>query len=234
MSNGTEHGPVPPFIEDPPPFSQGKAIQTMRPVMMVVGASTLLISMLGAGKLLWEILSNGLPGMDMLGAKLLWVVIPFLVGWTVSLIDIRVMNNLVLPLIIRGFIWLTLFGILAIYVRTINRLYTETFSVDHYLRYSLVFAAGFAVLVALHLLIEDHDLRPYSMPILVMALIHLLVAVFHYVFQDGDPAFVMGDVIYFFFMLIIFTLMALHLGLLNPFRRSVDRLFQRAEENLQS
>ncbi len=229
MSKGTQHGAVPPFIEDPPPVSQGKTVQTMRPVMMVVGAGTLLISMLGAGKLLWEILSEGLPDIDVLGAKLLWVVIPFLVGWIVSLIDIRVMNNLVLPLIIRGFIWVTLFGILAIYVRTINRLYTEAFFASHFLRYSLVFAAGFCLLVSLHLLIEDHDLRPYSMPILVMALIHLLIAVFHYVFQDGDPAFAMGDVVYFFFMLIMFTLMSLHLGLLNPFRRTVDRWFERSE-----
>jgi hypothetical protein len=229
MSNETENGSIPPFIENIPPALQGKTARTMRPMMMVVGASTLLIAMLGGGKLLWEILLEGLPSMDILGAKLLWVLIPFLVGWVVSLIDIRVMHSLVLPLIIRVFIWVTLFGILAMYVRIINRLYTEAFFVSHYWRYSLVLAAGFALLVGLHLLIEDHDLRPYSMPVLVMALIHLLIAVLHYVFQDGDPAFAMGDVVYFFFMLIVFTLMALHLGLLNPVRRAVDRLFRRTE-----
>ena len=231
MNNGTEHGSVPPFIEDKPPAParEDEAVRIARPAMMVVGAAVLLISMLGAGKLLVEILINGPSGINTLGAKLLWIAIPFLVGWIVSLIDIRVLNSLVLPLIIRGFIWLTLFGILAIYVRIINRLYTGDFTAEHYLRYSLVFAVGFAALVGLHLLIEDHDLRPYSIPILIMALIHLIVAVVHYVFQNGDPAFVMGDVIYFFMMLFIFILMALHLGLLNPFRRTVDRLVQRSE-----
>ncbi|MGC1377339.1 MAG: hypothetical protein WA821_14000 [Anaerolineales bacterium] len=228
MSSELKHGAVPPFFEETPPGPPEKTAQIMRPAMMVVGAAILLISMLGAGKLLVEILISGPSGIDTLGAKLLWIAIPFLVGWIVSLIDIRVMNSLVLPLIIRGFIWLTLFGILSIYVRIINRLYTGTFTADHYLRYSLVLAVGFAALVGLHLLIEDHDLRPYSIPILIMALIHLLVAVVHYVFQNGNPAFAVGDMIYFFLMLSIFILMVLHLGLLNPLRRTVDRLVQRS------
>jgi hypothetical protein len=232
MNHGTEHGAVPPFIEEKPPAParEDESIRIARLALMVVGASTLLISILGAAKLLLEILVGDSGADNALGAKLLWVAIPFLVGWIVSLIDIRVLNNLVLPLIIRGYIWLTLCGILLIYVRTINRLYTETFTADHFLRYSLVFAAGFAVLVGLHLLIEDHDLRPYSMPILIMALIHLLVAVVHYVFQNGKLAFAVGDMVYFFLMLVIFILMALHLGLLNPFRRTVDRLVQRSNE----
>lgn len=229
MHNGAEHKTTPPFIEQAPPAAQGQNVKTARLAMMLVGAGALFISMLGVGKLLWEILIGDPPTIDELGAKLLWVAIPFLVGWIVSLIDIRVLNNLVLPLIIRLFMWLALVGILAIYVRTINRLYIEAFSASHYLRYSLVFIAGFALLVSLHLLLEDHDLRPYSMPILIMTLIHLLVAVIHYVFQDGDPAFAMGDMVYFFFMLFMFILMSLHLGLLNPLRRTVDRLFQQSE-----
>jgi hypothetical protein len=227
MTDGIEH--IPPFIEERPAAPVGKFIQAGRLVIMLVAILMLSVSMLGCGKLLWDILNEGVPSVTMLGAKLLWVVIPFLVGWIISLVDIRKLNNLVLPLVIRIFIWVTLFGILAIYARTIYKLYTELFSFDHYLRYSLVFAAGFAVMVGLHLLIEDHDLRPYSMPLLVAALIHLLVAVLHYVFLDGDPAFALGDVIYFLSMMFIFALMALHIGLLNPFRRAVDRLFEQGE-----
>lgn len=228
MSNEIEH--IPPFIEEKkPPIPPGKFTQGARLAIMLVAVGTISISMLGGAKLLWDILNDGLPSIDMLSAKLLWVVIPFLVGWIISVIDIRLMNNLVLPIIIRVLIWLTLLGILAIYARTVQKLYTEVFSADHYFRYSLVFAAGFSVMVGLHLLIEDHDLRPYSLPILIAALIHLLVAVLHYVFLDGNPAFALGDVIYFFSMLVIFSLMALHVGLLNPFRRAVDRLFEPSE-----
>lgn len=226
MSNGTEHGSVPPFIDEPPPAPQRKATQMARATLMLVGSVTLLISMLGVGKLLWDILTDGIDHMDGLWAKLLWLVIPFLVGWIVSLIDIRVMNNLVQPLIIRGFIWLTLGGILAVYLRIIFKFYTETFAPDHSIHYWLVFFAGFAIMVGLHLLIEDHDLRPYAMPILIVALFHLLIAVLHYAFQDGDPAFAMGDMLFFIFMLASCMLMAMHLGLLNPFRRMVDRWFQ--------
>jgi len=226
MSNEIEH--IPPFIEEKKPPTP-KFTQAVRLAIMLVAVGMILVSILGGAKLLWDILNEGLPGMDMLSAKLLWVVIPFVVGWVISLVDIRVMNNLVLPIIIRIFIWFTLLGILAIYARTVQKLYTEVFSTDHYFRYSLVFAAGFSVMIGLHLLIEDHDLRPYSMPVLIAALIHLLVAVLHYVFLDGNPAFAWGDVIYFFSMLVIFAFMALHVGLLNPFRRAVDRLFERSE-----
>lgn len=232
MGNETEHETVPPFIEkELPAVPQEKTTQTMRLVTMVVGLGALSIAMIGGGKLLWEILDEGLANnMDTLGAKLLWVAIPFLVGWIASLMSMRVMHNLVLPLFIRYFIALTLIGILALYGRVIQLLYLESFFASHYLRYSLVFVAGFTGLVGLHLLVEDHDLRPYSIPVLVMTLIHLFVAVWHYVFQDGDPAFALGDTVYFVIMLFIVVLMALHLGVLNPFRQTINRLFESTEE----
>ena len=229
MSNHTEHGSVPPFIEEPPHTTtlQSKTTQVMRMVLMMVGSITLLTSMAGIAKLLWDILSDGLPKEnDMLAAKLLWLVIPFLVGWIVSLIDIRVMNSLVQPLIIRGFLWLTLIGILFVYLRVIFKFYNESFAQDHYIHYWLVFLTGFVGMVGLHLLIEDHDLRPYAMPILVVALFHLFLAVFHYAFQDGKPAYAMGDMLFFVFMLGMCMLMAMHIGLLNPLRHTLDKMFR--------
>lgn len=225
-SKETEQRSVPPFIEEPPPAHQSNTPQFIRLVLMLVGFITLLISMLGAGKLLWEILNSGLPDTDVLIAKLFWLVIPFTVGWIVSLINIRVLNNLLHPLMIRGFIWLILGGILSIYVRIIYKLYTQDFFAEQYLRYSLVFVAGFSALVGFHLLLEDHDLRPYSIPIALVTFIHLLTAVLHYVFQDGSNLdFAIGDGIWLFSMVSICLLMALHLGILNPFRQTLDRLF---------
>jgi hypothetical protein len=213
MSNGTKN----------------RVIKVLRAAMMVGGTGALLMLVFSVGKLLLEILNTGFPDMDTLCAKLLWIAILFLTGWVVSLIGIRLLNNLVLPLIICGFIWLTLFGILAIYMLTICRLYTETFSPVCCLYHSLLFATGFAVLVGLHLLIEDYDLRPYSIPILVMVLIHFFVAVSHYVVLKGHLACAINDAICLSVMLFICILMALHLGLLNPLRRTVDRLVQRTK-----
>jgi hypothetical protein len=227
MNRESENGNVPPFVDSALPSPQGKTTQSMRMITMMVGLGALSIAMIAGGKLLWEILDEGLANnLDTIGAKLLWVAVPFVVGWIASLMSTRTMNNLVLPLIIRYFIWFTLIGILALYARVIQKLYMEAFFASHYLRYSLVFVAGFTALVGLHLLIEDHDLRPFSIPLLIMTLIHLFVAVLHYVFQEGNPAFAIGDLVYFAGMLFIVILMGLHLGLLNPLRRSITRLFE--------
>jgi hypothetical protein len=234
MSHGTENESVPPFFEETTHPPANKTTQTMRMVMMLIGLGALGVSMLGGARLLWEILAEGLANnQDTIGAKLLWVAIPYVFGWIVSLISIRAMNNLVLPLIIQFFIAATITGITLLYGRVIQMLYMEAFSASHYLRYSLVFAAGFAALVGLHLLIEDHDLRPFCIPILVATLIHLFVAVLHYVFQEGKSTFAMGDLMYFVGMLVIVILMALHLGVLNPFRHTIDRVFLDTEETVQ-
>ncbi len=233
MKNNSDPGSVPPFIE-PPSESQERARRMMSMVTMIVGLGALTIAMLAGGKLLLEILSEGLSSnLNTVGAKLLWVAIPFAVGWMASLISIRGTNNLVLPLIIRYYIGLTVLGIALLYARVIQKLFLESFSSSHYLRYSIVFVAAFSALIGLHLLIEDHDLRPFSVPLLAMSLIHLVVAVSHYVFLDGDPVFAMGDLFYFLSMLTIVMLMALHLGILNPFRNSIDQIFRDNEEIIQ-
>lgn len=225
MSNGPGHKSVPPFIEEPPPASQRKTSERTRLTLMLLASGMLLASMLGAGKLLWEILGAVKPSTEMLVTKLAWLALLFLVGWIVSLVNIRVLHNLVQPLVINGFIWLILMGILVIYARVIFRFYNQDFSMEQYLRYSLVFIAGFSVFIGLHLLLEDHDLRPCAIPMAAMTFIHLIVAAFHYIFQDGNPDFAAGDAIWLFVMFCICLLMVLHLGILNPFRQTVNRLF---------
>lgn len=194
---------------------------------MFVGWASLTIAMVGGAKLLWDILTDGLEAGGLI-AKIISLGLAFLLGWIVSLVCIRSLGNLVLPLVINVYIFLTASGILVMYARVALKLFDEVFYADpHYARYSLGLLAGFAILVGLHLLIEDHDLRPFSIPFLIGGVIHLFGMVTHYVFMEGKPEFIMGDMYFFVVLMIIATLMLAHLGIFNLARRIIDGFFVR-------
>ena len=48
--------------------------------------------------------------------------------------------------------------------------------------------SGLAALVGLHLIVEDHNLRPFSIPLLVMCMIQLGLNVYRYVFVGGKSS----------------------------------------------
>jgi hypothetical protein len=225
MSNGDNDRHVPPFIEKPQPDNQA---QVVRLVLMLIGFGTLFLSVLGAGKILWEFLTkvkstDVKPDPEIMVVKLLWLGILFLVSWVVSLINIRILHSWLHPLMIRGFIWLTIGGILALYARIIYKFYNEEFLSGQYPRYLGVLAAGFTVLVILQLL-EEQDLRLYSLAVLPLTLIHLLTAVLHYVFRNSNNlSFAMGDAFWLFFMLIMFVLILLLAPLQQMFERAIPR-----------
>jgi hypothetical protein len=195
-------------------------------ILMLAGTGTLFLSMLGAGKVLWDVLSGTISISDAFRARLVWLAILFFAGWGISLFNIRVLHSWIQPPIICVFIWATLIGILFIYGRIIFRLYVEDFGPDQYIRYSIAFVAGFTALISLHLLIEDHDLRPCAIPIALMVFGHILLGGTHYIFRDAKfPPMVVSDFVWLLVMLVMTVLIGRHFGLLNPFRRILNAIF---------
>jgi hypothetical protein len=76
--------------------------------------------------------------------------------------------------------------------------------------------SGLFVLVCLHLLIEDHALYPFAIPLLIISVLRLFVIVFRHVFADLTDFIVMTS---------ISALMLTHIGILTPLRYFIDRLF---------
>jgi hypothetical protein len=218
---------VPPFIEGStkpkptlPPKNNPRSL--LSHVTMLVGWAALTIAMLGWAKLMWDVLAEGFT-MDGLWAKVISLGLAFLLGWVVSLVSMRVLGNLVLPLVIKAYLVATVAGILVLYGRVVFfKLFLEAFNKGHYFRYSLALAAGFAVLVGLHLIIEDHDLRPFSIPFLVAGLGHLALMVSHYVFEGRSYDQWPGDLYFFTLMMAIAALMLAHFGIFNRFRYIID------------
>jgi hypothetical protein len=197
-------------------------------LMMLGSMGALGFALVGGGKLVLDIFGVGL--MNTLGGlptKAFVVGLAYAVGWITAMVAIRVYGNLVLPFVIHFLTWGCLIGVCALYVLILQRLYDQLYDLPHYWAYLLIVAAGLGAMVGLHLIIEDHDLRPFSIPLLVICLIQLGLIVFRYVFAAGNPTFLWKDLLFFLVMSGFAFLMLAHLGLLTPLRTSLTTYFDR-------
>jgi hypothetical protein len=185
------------------------------------------IALLGGAKLILDIFSIGLlNSLSGLGTKVLVVGLAYAVGWLTAMIAIRVYGNLVLSFVINFFIWGCLIGVCALYLLILQRLYGQVYDLPHYWAYLMIMIAGLAAMVGLHLIVEDHDLRPFSIPLLVISVIQLGLIVFRYVFTlTAKPDYLWKDLLFFFMMGLFSFLMLAHIGLLKPLRSQLTDYF---------
>jgi len=88
--------------------------------------------------------------------------------------------------------------------------------------------AAFAALLGFHLLIENHSLRPLSVPLLIFNLGHLYLIVVHYVFMSQVLyEKLIYDILFFLGMTAISVFMMIHVGVLAGVRSKIDRLFEK-------
>jgi hypothetical protein len=197
--------------------------------MMMFSVGALGIAMLAGAKLVFNIFDVGLENsLDGLLIKVIVVGLAYLVGWGAAILAIRVYGNLVLPFIINLFIWGMLIGICALYLMILKRLYNQQYDLFHFIAYVAVMVSAAAGMVGLHLILEGHDLRPLSIPILVITFIQLGLIVFRYVFTpDVNPAYLIFDLIFFTGMTTFALAMLAHIGFLGPVRRQITYYFDR-------
>jgi len=197
-------------------------------LMLLASIGALGFALLGGAKLILDIFNVGLEtSLEGLGTKVLVVGLAYAVGWLTAMVAIRVYGNLVLPFAINFLIWGCLFGVCALYVVILQRLYDQAYDLPHYAAYLMIVAAGLAAMVGLHLILEEHDLRPFSIPLLVICLIQLGLIVFRYVFTTANPAYLWRDLLFFFAMGLFAYLMLAHIGLLKPLRIRLTNYFDR-------
>ncbi|MBN1304878.1 MAG: hypothetical protein JXA13_10625 [Anaerolineales bacterium] len=200
---------------------------------LVMSLAVLTVSLAAGAWLVQDLLHEGLGtnltnDLGILLARGLVIGLAFGVGWVISLGCIRVFNNLILPIFIRIYAWTSLIGVAWLYLRIIGRLFLQAYDFPHYWAYLIVMASGLGVVIGFHLLLEDHDLRPMSIPLLMINVIQLIAIVFRYVFTDTfRPAYLKGDLLFFFTMTTISLFMLAHLGILAPIRTQLNCFFDR-------
>jgi len=197
-------------------------------LMLLASVGALSFALLGGSKLVLDVFGAGLMNsLNGLSTKVLVVGLSYGVGWVTAMVAIRVYGNLVLPFVINFLIWGCLIGVCALYVLILQRLYDQVYDLPHYWAYLMIVAAGLMAMVGLHLIVEEHDLRPLSIPLLVVSMIHLGLIVFRYVFAVGNPAYLWKDLVFFFAMGAFAYLMLAHIGLLTPLRIRLTNYFDR-------
>ena len=225
-SNTTPRGPSPMQSRNGNKVSQRGLLSL---AMMLSSISALTFALLGGARLILDIFSAGLANsLNGLGTKALVIGLAYMVGWLTAMIAIRVYSNLILPIIINFFTWGCLVGVCVLYLLVLQRLYTQGYDMLHYWAYLIIVAAGLLAMVGLHLIIDGHDLRPFSIPLLIISLIQLGLIVFRYVFTGtANTSYLWRDLLFFLAMAIFSFYMLAHIGLLSPLRMRLTNYFDR-------
>jgi hypothetical protein len=221
---------VPPFYTSPakPPRKKAVDIRGMLSIItMLVSLAALSLAMLGAAKFVIDVFNEGLEGsLDGLLVKLIVLGFAFLFGWVVGLVSIQVFGNLIYSMIIKIYIWACLIAVSGLYLIIISKLYLQQYDSLHFWAYLLMLLGGLFVLICLHLMVEDHDLRPFAIPLLAISVIQLFTIIIRYVFVAKPNGWMLfGDFAIFGAMISISALMLAHLGILSPLRDWVNGLF---------
>ena len=215
----------------PPLLSHGSISQRglLSIAMLLFSVGGLVIAFLAGAKLVFDILRFGLvESLDGLLIKVIVVGIAYLAGWITAMLAIRVYGNLVLPFIINIFIWGLLIGICSLYLLILQRLYNQQYDEFRFIAYVAIMGAAMAGLIGLHLILEGHNLRPLSLPLLIINLIQLGLIVLRYVFTaDAKPIFLINDLIFFAVMTAFSVFMLAHIGVLTPLRTRLTHYFDR-------
>ena len=200
----------------------------LRIVMLLVSLVSLGIAMLSVAYVAIQFLIFHNQRMrENIWSVIIAIGLAYLIGWIVALVGIRLFHNLVLPIAINIYAWATLAGISLLYIVILDRLYGQAYYMTSFAKYTVLMWVTLAGLVGFHLLIEDHDLRPFSIPLIIIALVHLYLIVYHYVFAvDVKYDYLFGDVLFFLGMTLTSVLMLLHTGVLSGVRNAIDRIFE--------
>jgi len=224
---------VPPFFEKKKePLHKSVDTRGMLSIAtMLVSLAALTVSMGGAAKLVFDIFDDGLAGnLEGILVKVTVLGLAFFFGWGVGLVSIRGFGNLVYPLIIKIYAWICLAAIGILYIKVIQKLYMQKYDAMHFWAYLVMLLGGLFVLICLHLLMEEHDLRPFAIPLLIISVLQLFVIVYRYVF-DANPNGLMlfADLTIFIVMTSISALMLMHIGVLAPVRDRISELFSNGQ-----
>jgi hypothetical protein len=203
--------------------------------MLLLSIGGLGFAMLGGAKMVFDLLGEQ-PNPTSIVTQAVVVGLAYVVGWGTAILAIRVYGNLILPILINWFTWGCLAAVCYLYVEILRRMYAQPDDLGRFVKYLVVMTGGLGGLLGLHLINEDHDLRVFSIPLLLLNLTHLGMIVFRYVFDTAGvkPSFLWKDVVFFLFMTSVSLAMLSHLGLLDPLRKWITGYFDRNSTSIRS
>ncbi len=229
MNNETPFHQPEPLTTPPQNGSDKTADALLRIVMLIISLVSLAIAMISVAYVASQILYSGNQAIrEHIFPIIITIGLAYAVGWLVALVGIRLYHNLVLPIAIEVYAWATLMGIGVLYLVILNKLYGQEYGTASFIKYTILMGVTIAGLIGFHLLIENHNLRLFSIPLLIICLLHLYLIVYHYVFVlNVKYAYLPWDILFFLGMTTISIFMLLHVGVLSGARNAISGIFEK-------
>jgi hypothetical protein len=233
---------IPPFVtpdyhRNGRPQEKSVSIRGMLSIVTLIASlGSLLFAMFAGIQVLYEIFILDVDySFGQTFTKVIALGLAYIFGWVMALLSMRMFSNLIMPLVLKIVMLLFLIEITALDIIILTRLYQQLYASSSFSKYVLVMAASLISLVGMHLLIDNHDLRVFSVPLLFMRFVQMTLIVYRYVFtSNAEPMYIFGDLAYFFGMTVIAGLMLAHFGLLNSLRGRIEKFMRQNETSLVS
>ncbi len=203
-------GKTPPFIDEEAERIIRQTRQSIgSTIVMAFGWMLLTVALVGGAYLAYRYLTDTEKNRLVLEAPLLILGFTYLAGWVVSLFSIRALYNLVMPTVVKVYTFGVLGGVLLVYFRAIYKIFIFPENGEENMLPGnanfLVLLAGFILLVTLSLLVEKFYLKPHAIILLIAAAIHLVVAVYHYVFIGTIRQGLVSFDVYYLLVILVMT-----------------------------
>jgi hypothetical protein len=203
-------------------IKNAKLVPMINIVLMILGLLCFGVVIIAAIKLIFMYLVWKLP-QDPPGVLISQVVsmaLLFLMGWSISLVIIRILKSVIYPFILRVLGLFVSFGMVGIYWFGVFKTYNERpMGLE---KYALVLFAGYLVLVAFYLLTEKADLHIMIFPLGFALGVHIFSLVLHYViYKPNDLQFFYIDIGLIAILSMIIAMMV-RLGLYLPLKQTIN------------
>ena len=204
------------------------SLRALFSLAMLVGSLMALgVSMLAGAKIVFDLLAAN-SNIEGAATKMIVIVLAYGVGWITAVLATRVYHNLILPMLINWLTWGCLVIVCYLYLQILKRMYDQPEELIRFIKYLFAMAGGLTVLIGLHLIVEGHSLRLFSIPLLIISFFHLVLIVYRYVFAPQPKFdFLWKDLVFFILMATVSLLMLVHIGVLEPLRVQLTRFFDR-------
>ena len=204
------------------------SLRALFSLAMLVGSLMALgVSMLAGAKIVFDLLAAN-TNIEGVATKMIVIILAYMVGWVTAVLATRVYSNLILPVLINWLTWGCLVIVCYLYLQILKRMYDQPEELIRFIKYLFAMAGGLTVLIGLHLIVEGHSLRLFSIPLLIISFFHLVLIVYRYVFAPQPKfEFLWKDLVFFALMATVSLLMLVHIGVLEPLRMQLTSFFDR-------
>ena len=205
--------------------------------MLILSMGAFGIAALAAIKMILDVFGDKTnTSIVVVAVQIIVVGLAYAVGWVTAMVAIRVYGNLILPMLIKASTLVCLVAVCYLYLVILKRMYAQPDDLGKFIKYLMVMAGGLGALIGLHLIVEDHDLRPFSVPLLLISLSQLGLIVFRYVFDTDElkAGFLWKDLVFFFMMSSVSVSMLAHWGILEPLRQQLTNYFDKRSKVMRS